>query len=98
MPGVFHRKYSLDPLVGILPSLASAKEAIIPQLVSKTVEAWGKWAHTAQLTASHPVRESCCPPGTRRASVKGIATSASRHLMLTAATFLSACLLGKRVF
>lgn len=42
VPGIFHRKYSLDPLTGLLPGLASAKETKIPQLISQTVEAWGK--------------------------------------------------------
>ncbi|XP_010126388.1 PREDICTED: ADAMTS-like protein 1, partial [Chlamydotis macqueenii] len=70
VPGVFHRKCSLDPLAGLLLSLASAKEARIPQLVSKSVEAWGEWAGAVQLAAPRLAGWSCCPRGSKEASAQ----------------------------
>lgn len=49
VPGVFRRKYSHDPLTGLLPGLATAKEAKIPQLISKT----GSQGHVSWYSAHY---------------------------------------------
>ncbi len=64
VPGVFHRKYSHELFTGVLPGLARAKEAKVPQLISKT-EALGKWACTVLITALHWTGSSHGPPESR---------------------------------
>jgi len=57
-------KYSHELFTGVLPGLARAKEAKVPQLISKT-EGLGKWACTVLITALHWTGSSHGPPESR---------------------------------
>lgn len=84
VPGAFHRKYSHDPLTGLLPGLATAKEAKIPQLISKT-GSQGQVGWYSAHSSTPDQRELLCS----RSRGDSVDTYTSKALMFIAATFLS---------